>query len=476
MVDSPLRIVHVASEHVTRANGRSPEQLNAVQPNDLAYVIYTSGSTGTPKGVEIPHRAVVNFLTSMAREPGMTAQDTMLAVTTLSFDIAGLELLLPLTVGGRVVIAPHEVVIDGWQLAQLLRTSGATLMQATPATWRLLLEAGWPGEPHLTILCGGEALPPELARALLPRCRSLWNMYGPTETTIWSTVRRVTSADHITLGRPIANTEVYVLSADLQPVPIGVPGELYIGGAGLARGYRHRPDLTTQRFIPHPLCQASEARLYKTGDIVAYAPDGQLKYLGRADHQVKVRGYRIELSEVETALSRHPAVRDVVVMARDVAPGDQQLVAYLVADQEPPLSTQALRDFLQEELPSYMIPAFFMMLATLPLNPSGKIDRQALPMPVPSRPERDPAYLGRKGERRGQSFFSRRPFSDRCPLGGRDLQSVVHSVTSLGLFSIPHHQRARETFRGVPTRHDFRERCAGHKRKRGIRTSPSSQN
>jgi amino acid adenylation domain-containing protein len=392
MAASPLRIVYVAPQQGTRANGVSPAQRDAVPPDELAYVIYTSGSTGTPKGVEIPHRAVVNFLTSMAREPGMTAHDTMLAVTTLAFDIAGLELFLPLIVGGRVVIAPPEVVIDGWQLAQLLRESGATLMQGTPATWRLLIEAGWPGEPHLKMLCGGEALPPELARALLPRGESLWNMYGPTETTIWSTISRVTSADHITLGRPIANTEAYVLSPALQPVPIGVPGELYLGGAGLARGYRHRPDLTTQRFLPHPWRQGAEAQLYKTGDIVAYAPDGQLRYLGRADHQVKIRGYRIELSEVETALSRHPAVRDVVVMARDVAPGDTQLVAYLVADQEPALSTQALRTFLQEELPSYMIPALFLMLDAMPLNPSGKIDRQVLPLPVPSRPELDTAY------------------------------------------------------------------------------------
>jgi amino acid adenylation domain-containing protein len=390
--DSPLRIVRLTPQRVAQPTG-GVGQPDVMQPDDPAYVIYTSGSTGTPKGVEVPQGAVVNFLTSMAREPGMTAHDTMLAVTTLSFDIAGLELLLPLTVGGRVVIAPHEVVIDGWRLAQLLHDSGATLMQATPATWRLLVESGWQGEPHLKILCGGEALPPELARALLPRCSSLWNMYGPTETTVWSTISRITSADRITLGRPIANTEVYVLSAGLQPVPTGVPGELYIGGAGLARGYLHRPDLTTQRFVSHPFSQEPDTRLYKTGDIVAYAPDGQLRYLGRADHQVKIRGYRIELSEVEAVISRHPAVREVVVTARDVAPGDKQLVAYLVADQKPSLSTQALRNFLKEELPDYMVPSIFVVLDSLPLNPSGKIDRNALPMPAQSRPDVDVGYF-----------------------------------------------------------------------------------
>jgi amino acid adenylation domain-containing protein len=391
--DSPLCIVHVAPQKVARANGGAPGRPDTVQPEDLAYVIYTSGSTGTPKGVAIPHRAVVNLLTSMAREPGMTAQDTLLAVTTLSFDIAGLELLLPLTVGGRVVIAPHEVAIDGWKLAQLLRDSGTTIMQATPATWRLLIESGWQGAPHLKILCGGEALPPTLAQELLPRCRSLWNMYGPTETTIWSTTHHVRSADQITIGRPIANTEVYVLSADLQVAPIGVAGELYIGGAGLAKGYLHRPDLTTQRFVPHPFSAQPGARLYKTGDIVAYAPDGQIRYLGRADYQVKIRGYRIELSEVETVISRYPMVSEAVVTACEVIPGDQQLVAYLVVDAESSLSTTALRNALQEELPDYMVPSHFVVLDTLPLNPNGKIDRSALPTPERSRVVLEEAWV-----------------------------------------------------------------------------------
>jgi amino acid adenylation domain-containing protein len=389
---SNLSIVHFGLHQVAHANMAIHGHAGEVQPDNLAYVIYTSGSTGMPKGVQIPHRAVVNFLTSMAREPGMTEQDTMLAVTTLSFDIAGLELLLPLTVGGRVVIAQREVAIDGWKLAELLRNSGATVMQATPATWRLLIESGWQGQPGLKMLCGGEALPPELVRALLPRGSNLWNMYGPTETTIWSATSRVTSADQITIGRPIANTELYVLDEDLQPVPIGVPGELYIGGDGLARGYLHRLDLTTQRFVAHPFSKTPGARLYKTGDIVAYTPDGQLRYLGRADRQVKIRGYRIELSEVEAAISRHPAVSAVVVMARDLAPGDKQLVAYVVADKEHRLSTHALRNALQAELPDYMVPAIFVALEQFPLTPSGKIDWNALPVPVQRRLESEAAY------------------------------------------------------------------------------------
>jgi amino acid adenylation domain-containing protein len=392
IADPSLCIVHLETQKIDSANGGNFRPPQEAQLDDLAYVIYTSGSTGTPKGVQIPHRAVVNFLTSMAREPGMTVQDALLAVTTPSFDIAGLELLLPLTVGGRVVIAPRAAVIDGWQLAKLLHDSGATIMQATPATWRLLIASGWEGESHLKILCGGEALPPELARELLPRCCSLWNMYGPTETTIWSTTCRILSADRITIGRPIANTEVYVLSEDSQPVPIGVPGELYIGGDGLAAGYLNRPDLTTQRFVSYPLSTKPGARLYKTGDIAAYAPDGQLRYLGRADHQVKIRGYRVELGEIEMLISRHPAVSAVVVVAREVTPGDSQLVAYIVADKSHPLSTDILRNYLKEGLPEYMVPSIFVALESFPLNPSGKIDRHALPLPEQSRPALLPAY------------------------------------------------------------------------------------
>ena len=272
--------------------------------------------------MEIPHRALVNFLWSIRQEPGCAAHDVMLSVTTLSFDIAGLELYVPLLVGARVEIASRAVAMDGRQLRALCETVQPTIMQATPATWRMLVEAGWQGSSRLTVLCGGEPLPPDLAASLLDRSVALWNMYGPTETTIWSTIERIERTDReITIGRPIANTDVYILDPFLHPVPIGVSGELYIGGHGLARGYRGRPDLTQERFIPHPFAQEPHARLYRTGDLARYRPDGRIVHLGRVDHQVKIRGYRIELGEIEAALSRHQAVRQAVVIAGTIRQG-----------------------------------------------------------------------------------------------------------------------------------------------------------
>jgi amino acid adenylation domain-containing protein len=374
---------------------------SGLSPDNLAYVIYTSGSTGKPKGVMIEHRALVNFLTSMAITPGLHAEDTLLAVTTLSFDIAGLELYLPLITGAQVVLASRETAADGPALARLLADAGATVMQATPATWRLLLAAGWDGRPELKILCGGEALPRELAEALLPRCGSLWNVYGPTETTIWSTVAQVTDPTAITIGRPIANTQIHLLDAQLQPTPIGVPGELCIGGDGLARGYLHRPELTAEKFLPDPFRTthttrttqptqrdgaASTARLYRTGDLARYRADGAIECLGRIDTQVKLRGYRIELGEIEAVLATHPGVRQAVVALREDLPGDQRLVAYVVPAPNPPPDTPAptseeLRGLLRTQLPDYMVPAAFLPLATIPLTPNGKVDRKALPAP-----------------------------------------------------------------------------------------------
>jgi amino acid adenylation domain-containing protein len=352
------------------------------KPEDLAYVIYTSGSTGRPKGVEIEHRNVVSFLEAMRREPGLGENDVLLAVTTLSFDIAGLEMWLPLMVGARIVIASRADVFDGHRLAELIDTRGVSLLQATPATWRLLLEAGWAGRPRLKALCGGEALPPDLAISLLDRVGELWNVYGPTETTIWSAVYRVHYPQGtIPVGRGIANTRVYVLEPSGAPAPIGVAGELCIAGEGVARGYRNRPELTAEKFVTITLSNGSRERVYRTGDMARWRADGQLEFVGRNDTQVKVRGYRIELGEIEAVLSTRTDIKECVVIVHEDRPGDQRLIGYLVAAAGAQFDADAARTTLRAKLPEYMIPNLFMVLDGLPLTPNGKIDRKRLPKP-----------------------------------------------------------------------------------------------
>ncbi|MEO0989151.1 MAG: amino acid adenylation domain-containing protein, partial [Cyanobacteria bacterium J06639_14] len=352
-----------------------------IHPSTLAYLIYTSGSTGSPKGVPICHHSLTNLLTSMAQVPGMTAQDTLLAVTTPAFDIAALELFLPLTVGGTLVVASQEAVRDPQQLAAQLTQHDVTLMQATPATWRLLLESGWQGKANLKLLCGGEALDIALAQTLLNCGTELWNLYGPTETTIWSAALRIeasTLQDGIVpIGKPIANTQFQVLDSQQRPVPVGVPGELHIGGLGLSPGYWQREDLTGDRFIKgqvlseepgfswpssspqlpdkrNPVPELNqqrrtknEERLYKTGDLVRYLEDGNLQYLGRLDYQVKLRGFRIELGEIETVLAQHPDVAQAVVVLREGESAGQQLVGYVVS-QESGVRSQELGARSQE--------------------------------------------------------------------------------------------------------------------------------
>lgn len=352
-----------------------------VDPDRLAYVIYTSGSTGDPKGVQISHRSVVNLLSSMAREPGFGEDDVLLAVTTISFDIAALELFLPLVSGGKVVVASREQAMDGHRLSELLRRFGVTVLQATPATWRLLLTADWRGRRGLKALCGGETLPEDLAAQLLTRCGSLWNMYGPTETTIWSTTSRIEPAARVTIGRPIAGTRIYILDSASQPVPVGVPGELHIGGLGLSRGYLNRPDLTAERFIADPFSDGSRERMYRTGDLARYLADGDIELLGRIDHQVKIRGFRIELGEVESVLSAHPSVEEAVVLAREDEAGEKTLVAYVTSPDSTPPAAPELQRHLARKLPSYMLPSAYVMLDELPLTPNAKIDRAALPAP-----------------------------------------------------------------------------------------------
>jgi amino acid adenylation domain-containing protein len=349
----------------------------SVQPTDLAYVLYTSGSTGNPKGVEIGHQALINLLTSFRANPGFTSEDSLLAVTTLSFDIAALELFLPLISGGELIVAPKSVTADPRQLNELFVGAKPSVMQATPATWRALIEANWQGSPTLRILCGGEALPRDLAESLVQRSGELWNVYGPTETTIWSTVARVTSGDGpVPIGRPIANTTIHILDRYGNTAPIGVVGELFIGGAGLAHGYRHRADLTAERFV-----EIRGERLYRTGDLARYRPDGTILCLGRVDNDEKIRGYRVAVEEIEGALAEHPDIAAAAVRSWPDASGERALAAYIVTRGDTPPSRAELREHLARTLPDYMIPSHFEHLPALPMTPNAKVDRKALPQP-----------------------------------------------------------------------------------------------
>lgn len=383
----------VVDEANSAYSGESSEEVPRVnEPEDLAYVIFTSGSTGKPKGVQIPHRALTNFLQSMQEQPGLSRDDVLLAVTTLSFDIAGLELFLPLITGATIELASREAASDATVLTELIGNSDATVMQATPATWRMLIDSGWQGSAKLKVLCGGEALSKDLAQDLLQRCRVLWNMYGPTETTIWSSVERVeTASDRISIGKPIANTVMHILDEKMQPVPLGVAGELLIGGEGVAVGYLKRPELTAEKYISSPFDPA--IRLYRTGDLARYLPDGRIECVGRIDHQVKIRGFRIELGEIESALVDCPQVEKAVVIAREDQPGDKRLVAYVVAANGTEPSLTALRPLLKRTLPDYMVPSAVVVMDAFPLTPNGKIDRRALPAPDRSLGKEQTEYV-----------------------------------------------------------------------------------
>lgn len=371
-------------------NNYSPTPPNEGAGSDLAYILYTSGSTGTPKGVAIEHHNLVNFMLSMQRQPGITAADRLLAVTTISFDIAGLELYLPLISGATLVLADQESAKDGRILLDILRNESISMMQATPSTWRMMLDAGWNSPLPLKALCGGEALPKDLAGILASKCSSLWNMYGPTETTIWSTIKQILPGDEIvTIGRPINNTQVYILDEATRPMALGAVGEIYIGGEGVARGYHNRPALTAERFVANPFT-ADGSKMYRTGDLGRLLESGDILCLGRIDHQVKIRGHRIELGEIEHSLIRQPGIKEAVVIAREDRPGDQRLVAYIVsagnnlpdATHFPAEQQRTWENGLHSLLPAYMVPNDYVAMKQLPLTANGKIDRKALPRPT----------------------------------------------------------------------------------------------
>jgi amino acid adenylation domain-containing protein len=384
--DSPFEgVLRVELDRLGKAPvPRGGEPSDPAVGEDLAYVLYTSGSTGRPKGVEIRHRALLNFLVSMRGQPGCETHDMLLSVTTLSFDISALELYLPLIVGARVEMAAQHEVNDAPALLNRMRKCRPTLMQATPATWNMLVDAGWAGDPRLVVLCGGEALTSELAGKLLGRCKALWNLYGPTETTVWSSLQRIASASDISIGRPIANTTMYVLDRARQPAPVGVPGEIFIGGMGVGRGYRNRPELTEQGFVADPFSTDPSARLYRTGDLGRYLPDGRIAHMGRTDFQVKIRGYRIELGEIESVLAAHRSVARCAVATKTDAVGSQRIVAYVVPHAGHTAAVADLRAHLRQSLPDYMLPSAFVTMVALPLTANNKVDVKALPHPAPA--------------------------------------------------------------------------------------------
>ncbi|MFN5529955.1 MAG: non-ribosomal peptide synthetase, partial [Planctomycetaceae bacterium] len=371
-----LQVLDLRTSHHAAAPASQP--FPSDDPHRLAYILYTSGSTGRPKGVEITHGALTNLLLAMRDQPGCRPDDAVLAITTFTFDISILDLFLPLVCGARLVLAEADAVFDPARLSQLINRHRVTLAQATPATWRMLLQADWRSAHPLKALCGGEALSADLADDLAPRVTELWNVYGPTETTIWSTVARVGSTtDTTSIGRPIHNTRVYILDERRRLVPPGQVGELWIAGHGVARGYRGQPDLTAQRFTDDPFTPTPDGpRMYATGDLAKWQPDGTLTCLGRIDHQVKIRGFRIELGEIETLLRSQPDVAGAVVtLSTD---GQQRLVAHVIPQPGTTPEPATLRDALRQQLPDYMVPQAVLLCDAFPLTSSGKIDRRAL--------------------------------------------------------------------------------------------------
>ncbi|HHT7174753.1 TPA: amino acid adenylation domain-containing protein [Bacillus cereus] len=347
--------------------------------NSVAYVIFTSGSTGRPKGVEVLHKGLTNFLYSMAEKPGFTSNDRILAITTICFDIAYLEIFLPIVTGGVVEIVASDIINDGIKLKEKIENTSFSVMQATPATWKMLLQAGWRKELPIKILCGGEELSNELADNLLNLSREVWNLYGPTETTIWSAVAKIEDKQDITIGNPIMNTQLYVLDNNLNSCPIGAVGELYIGGEGLAKGYINNTEETSKKFLSNPFSLNESQKIYKTGDMARYREDGKIECLGRIDNQVKIRGFRIELNEIEKALQEVDGVIDAVVLLRNEDIQNKRLTAFVIAENSiEEISVSFFHKLLSDKLPKYMIPAQFIRLSNFPSTLNGKFDRKTL--------------------------------------------------------------------------------------------------
>jgi amino acid adenylation domain-containing protein len=377
----PARLRPVLLDSPESDVAQDPRTPVVTDSSSLAYIMYTSGSTGRPKGVMVAHRGVVNLLQVMAEHPGLAPGEVMVGVTTTAFDVSVPDLFLPLLTGGTLALASTQVGRDPVALARFIAEHGASVMQATPTTWQMLIESGWPGWPGLRIVCGGEGYSAHLAGELVARVEEVWNYYGPTETTIWSVCARLdhSSGDPIPIGRPVANTSCYVLDEHRLPVPDGVIGELYIGGTGVAPGYWLRPDLTEERFVPDPFSVDAGARLYRTGDLARWRVDGQLVFCGRMDHQVKLRGHRIELGEIEAVLADAPGVDRAVAVIRTDTPGDSRLVAYVVG--EPTLEIDALHEHLRSRLPQPMLPSTIVVVEEFPLTANNKVDRKSLPRP-----------------------------------------------------------------------------------------------
>ena len=364
----------------------SVENLHLGNPQKAAYILYTSGSTGKPKGVQVKHNSTVNCVNSITKKMRVTSRDTLLAVTTVAFDVAEMDFFLPLLNGGKLVIANQETVHDIELLKRKMQSSGATLFLATPVTFKMLILSDWKGKSDLRILSGGEAFSRQLAGKLLERCEEVWNGYAPTETTIYSLVKKVlpetvTGDGYVELGRPLDNTILYVLNPDRVPCPIGVPGELYIGGEGISVGYLNLPEMTAERFIMDPLGLDPGVRFYRSGDLVQYLPDGTIAFLNRIDFQVKIRGFRIELGEIESILAQVKGVKENVVIVREDANSEKMLMAYYVKQPGSEVSYKEIRQYLKERLPDYMIPVAFVPMGKFPLTSTLKVDRNALPDP-----------------------------------------------------------------------------------------------